>query len=211
MTRNCKLVWYRVNCFMVILNLIFLIIFAIFAGNLIGCKTDEEGEIHCFDMDNYRTFESGDNIIKGVLCILCCLVFIPIVLFGCCAACCRNWCCGIVLSILTFIFGVIFFGIGGILYMQGDRLYQMVCDGGIKDTIHKHYDNFVDRPMCSELCPCEHTNYDRGAWDTISADVLAEFGRAPRLTDDAGDLLKLMTDLDSPSNENLGQLRLDAL
>ena len=56
--------------------------------------------------------------------------------------------------------------------------------------------------MCSEACPCAFDNYNEGGFDDIPADVLADFGRAPRL-DETSDLLQLTTDLDTPSWDSL--------
>ena len=56
--------------------------------------------------------------------------------------------------------------------------------------------------MCSEACPCLFDNYNEGGFDDIPADVLADFGRAPRL-DETSDLLQLTTDLDTPSWDSL--------
>lgn len=56
--------------------------------------------------------------------------------------------------------------------------------------------------MCSEACPCVYDNYNDGQWDSISADELATFGRAPRLDEDS-DLLPMMTDMDMPSWSDL--------
>lgn len=56
--------------------------------------------------------------------------------------------------------------------------------------------------MCSEACPCVYDNYNQGDWDSISADELAEYGRALRM-DDSSELVRLMTDQDMPSWDSL--------
>ena len=105
-------------------------------------------------MNDYRTFQGGDDIVMGVLCILCCIMFLIVCSFGCCAACCRNWCCGIVLSFFSFVFAILLLAVAEILYTQGDYLQDLVCEGEIKDTIRTYYNEFVDAHMCSEACPC---------------------------------------------------------
>jgi hypothetical protein len=54
--------------------------------------------------------------------------------------------------------------------------YHITCNWAVTD-IKAFYDEFVDKPMCSDLCPCYYDDFVEGGWHTIPNSVLRTYSR----------------------------------
>lgn len=131
--------------------------------------------------NEWRSYKNFENIVTGTLCLVMFFVFLLITFFGCVAVSCRTaFLCNACLSLWTFVVGIILFSMGSILYGYNDWAKEQACNNAITEEIRNMLDNFVEANMCSEACPCEQGRFVEGAWETMDAAVLAEFGRQPR-------------------------------
>jgi hypothetical protein len=106
------------NGFMSIVNLVIAIAFGVLAGTT----------VKDFAVEDYKNIEDGENILKGALMIIVCVIFLIIAVIGGCTACCSYCCIGSVcLSIFSLVFGIILFAVGAVLYLKEDDLLEMAC------------------------------------------------------------------------------------
>ena len=112
------------------------------------------------------------------MCLVMFFVFLLITLFGSFTVSYRTaFLCNFCLSLWTLVVGIILFMMGSILYGYDDWAQSLVCDNDITGENRNMLDNFVEKNMCSDGCPCDQTGFIDGGWDDIDSGVLAEFGR----------------------------------
>ena len=144
----------------------------------------------------WRSYKNFENIVTGTMCLVMFFVFLLITFFGGVAVSCRTaFLCNSCLSLWTFIVGIVLFSVGSILYGYDDWAQTLACDNAITTEIRNMLDNFVEKNMCSDGCPCDQAGFVDGGWEDIDAGVLSEFGRQPRGGADAA-LISLVSSAD---------------
>ena len=100
--------------------------------------------------------------------IVCCL--------GCCAVGLRCCPCLFVLTPVTFIFTVFLFSAGTVKTQIGNAVDNACNDYSAE--IQEFFNRVVDRPMCSDMCPCEISPFSDGGYASMDSDDLADFSRS---------------------------------
>ena len=111
--------------------------------------------------------DSVQEILVGYLCfslamlmfLVCCLsscIIIP----RCCA-------CLPFLNFVTFAIAIILLSAGALKNAIGEAADNMCND--YAEEIEEFFNRVVDKPMCSDMCPCDDDASTSGGYDSISA------------------------------------------
>ena len=122
----------------------------------------------------------GSDSIRDYLVAYICMSIGCLMLFFCCVGSCgvaaRCCPCLAFLVPLTFAASTSLFVISGF----GDRIDEAVdtmCNA-YKEEIRQFFNRAVDRPMCSDMCPCDDAVFVEGNYTQMSQDSLDYFGRS---------------------------------
>lgn len=166
---------------MVILNLLVFAAMAAMTALLLTKPDNEDLEHPDYlreDLPMNMTYEKIDRVILAAICGFCGLLFLIVGLFGCCTVCCRICCCGFGWSALSLIFGVALLGLSVMLTYILEGSWQCEASADVK----AYYGEFVDKTMCSDICPCNEDAYYAGQWDTLTEEELYEYDRGSLVT-----------------------------
>ena len=142
------------------LNAIIVLFQFLLAGTLIGVFSSRKPKTN----DDNRI--QGENSVKDLVVAFICLgisgLMLLVCCIGCCAVCFRCWPFLIVLTPLTFVFGMGLVFIGSLTDRIGDFI-ERVCDDNLED-IRSFWNKVVDIPMCSDMCPCDNNAFAQGGY-----------------------------------------------
>jgi hypothetical protein len=122
---------------------------------------------------DYKTeFTVDKSTVAAGFSLAGCIFGIVIGATGLCLCKWPNACAALIFGILAFVSGVIAFVAGGALLSGGikENLYKEACETPQldknsqtgKELAAKEYGEFVDGLMCTDICPCDKTAYDKG-------------------------------------------------